>query len=196
MPNPAITRAQVHELAEACSDAAEKFQSTATRLVKEQRRLSRFFEQNFADMGPMPGQVSLYMLSVVLRIFEQMGGRMHKVAGRDIDEAVARIDAVAEQLLPPDRELNARAKAIEWRAQPHILDEVLWALYERDDDEKKEGETDLDPEQSALVYTLLWAAVEALDNNWTPPPGWDPEAFVPAVTPDAPAPAEEPPAED
>ena len=69
MANPAILRDEVHTLAEACGDAGDEFQSTATRLIKNQRRLSRFFEQNMAAMGPMPAQVSLYMLSVVLRIF-------------------------------------------------------------------------------------------------------------------------------
>lgn len=176
MPNPAIPRAQVHELAEACGDAGDAFQATATRLVKEQRRLSRFFEQNMETMGAMPGQVALYMLSVTLRVFEQVGGRMHKVPGRDIDEAAGRIDAVAAELLPADDGFAARAKAVGWRAQPHVLDEVLWALYERTDEEKKENEAALDPEQSALVYLVMWAAVEALDQNWTPPPGWAPAA--------------------
>ena len=102
MPNTAIPRDQVHELAEACSGAGEAFQSTATRLIKQQRRLSRFFEQNAQAMGGMSGQVALYMLSVTIRIFEQVGGRLEKVPGRDITAATARIRAEVDNLLPAD----------------------------------------------------------------------------------------------
>lgn len=174
MTNPAIPRDQVHEYAERCSDEGDTFQPTATRLIRDQRRLVRFFEQNTEPMGDLPAQVSLYMLSVVLRIFEQVGGRMNKVAGRDLDSASARIQAVAEQLLPLDGGVADRARAIDWRAQPHILDEILWALYDRE--EKKEGEADLEPEASFMVYLMLWTAVEALDGNWRPPRDWSPDA--------------------
>jgi hypothetical protein len=173
MANPAITRDQVHTLAEACGNAGDEFQPTATRLIKDQRRLSRFFEQNMADMGSMPAQVSLYMLSVILRIFEEVGGRMKKINGQDLQAAMGRVQAEAAKLMPADETLIERAKSVDWRAQPHILDEVLWALYERDD--KQEGEVDLAMDASALVYIMLWTAVEALDQNWSPPKDWSPE---------------------
>ena len=180
MSNPAILRPQVHRLAEACSAEAEAFQSTAMRLVKEQRRLSRFIEQSFATLDAkqelrfVVGQVSVYMLSVSLRVFEQVGGRMRKVTSDDISAATARIQAVADQLLPADGGFAARARAVEWRAQPNLLDEILWALFDRA--EKQEGEMDLPTDISALVYMILWASVEALDANWTPPKGWSPES--------------------
>ena len=167
MTNPAINRDKVHTLAEACSDQGEAFQPIATRLIKHQRRLSRFFEQNVAEMGPMASQVGLYMLSVSLRIFDQVGGRMGKVNGEDLNAATAKVQSAAAGIFPADDEFEVRAKAIEWRAQPHLLDEILWALFERD--EKAEGEVDLEPDKAALVYLMLWAAVEALDANWKAP---------------------------
>jgi hypothetical protein len=93
-------------------------------------------------------------------------GGWKKVAGGDIDEAVARVQAVTDSLLPADKSVPERAKSIAWRAQPHILDEVLWALYERDEKEKKEGEVDIGETDSLMVYMMLWSAVEALDANW------------------------------
>ena len=168
MANTAIPREEVHAYAEACSDEGEAFNPTATRLVKEQRRVSRFFEQNMGSMDPMAAQVALYMLSVTLRIFERAGGRMKKVNGASLSAASAKVNAQLESIFPADDGFSERAKAAD-RAQPHILDEVLWALYEREDD-KKEGEVDLDPTQSAMVYLLLWTAVEALDANWAGPP--------------------------
>ena len=167
MTNPAVNRDKVHTLAEACSDEGESFQPIATRLIKHQRRLSRFFEQNVAHMGPVASQVGLYMLSVSLRIFDQIGGRMGKVNGAALDAASAKVQAVASDLFPADDKFHERAKAIEWRAQPHLLDEILWALFERD--EKTDGEIDLEPDKAALVYLMLWVAVEALNENWQAP---------------------------
>jgi len=172
MSNPHISRPQVHRLAEACGEQTDAFQSTAYRLTRQQRTLSRFFEQNFETMGPMAGQAALYMLAVTIRIFEQVGGRMKKVSGKDIIESTKRIQPFIDSLRPADKGFCQRAKASQGRAQPHILDEVLWALYERKDE--SDSEVDLDLEQSALVYFMLWTAVECLDANWTPPQGWVP----------------------
>jgi hypothetical protein len=166
MPNQPISREDVHRLAEACSDAGDAFQSTATRLVKEQRRLSRFVEQQAPAMGPLPGQVALYMLTVSIRVFEQMGGRLGKVSGADLDRATAKVNTHIDALLPADAGFGERAKLVAERAQPNLLDEVLWALYERED--KKDGEVDVEAEKSALVYLTLWVAIEALDANWRP----------------------------
>ena len=169
---PVIPREEVHRLAEACSDEAEAFQSTAMRLVKEQRRLSRYIEQNVEHLGAVPAQVALHMLAVTLRIFEQVGGRMGKITTADIDDAATRVSQATDALLPADGDLYVRAKAIDWRAQPHILDEVLWALYERDAEDRKDGEVDLPADQSALVYLVMWLAVEALAARWQPPKGY------------------------
>jgi hypothetical protein len=193
MSNPAILRPQVHRLSEECSADQEGFKSTATRLIKNQRRLSRFIEQSFAGLelepqvGFVTAQVSVYMLSVSLRVFDKLGGRLRKVTTDDINAATARIQAVTDQVLPADDGLPARTRAIEWRAQPHLLDEILWALFERNS--KKEEEVDLPSDISALVFMTLWVSIEALDANWTPPKGWspddgllegeDPEAFTP-----------------
>ena len=184
MPNPAITRAQVHFIGEVCADEGDAFQSTARRLLMHQTRLRRFFEQNAAPMGMMPAQVAIHMLSVTLRIIEQVGGRVRKVTGRELTAATNRVDGAVAALMPPDAEFPERAKAWMDRAQPHILDEVLWALYERDKDELREGEVDLEPGQSAMIYVMMWTAVEALDMVWRPPKGWDPSAWTPPDTGD------------
>ena len=67
MPNTAINRDKVHALAEACSDQGDAFQPVATRLIKNQRRLSASSNRTSRD-GSTAVQVGLYMLSVSLRI--------------------------------------------------------------------------------------------------------------------------------
>lgn len=171
MSNQPISRERVHELAEACSANPEGFQITATRLLKEQRRISSFLEENGQELGFVAGQVAMYMLSVSMRVFEGVGGRMKKVNSDDIAAAQRKVRAALPALAPFDADFGARAKQWMDRAQPHLLDEVLWALYERPD--QSEVEAPLDHKQSALIYIVLWVAIEALDSKWSPPAGWN-----------------------
>lgn len=170
MPKPAISRPEVHRLAEACSDAGEAFQAVATRVMGTQRRLARFVDQNRKALGLQDAEVVLYMTAVCLRILEQVGGRMGKISGADLDAASSRISAVADTLLPADEALPGRVRQVAWRAQPHLLDEILWALYERK--ERAEGELDVPPDRAALVFLIMWAIVEAMDSRWQPPTGF------------------------
>ena len=59
---------------------------------------------------------------------------------------------------------------MDWRAQPHILDEALMALFER---QAKEGEEELDHTESFKVYMLMWVATEVLNGNWKAPKSFD-----------------------
>ncbi|MFH1467619.1 MAG: hypothetical protein ABIO70_24750 [Pseudomonadota bacterium] len=170
MPNPAIPREDVHRLAEACSDDPKAFEPSALRLSKAQRRIGRFIEANAPILGAQSAQVAIYMSAVCLRIFEQVGGRMQKVSGTDLGAAATRIGEVAAELYPADAGFAERAKAVAWRAQPHLLDEVIWALFEKE--EREEGEAEMDTEAGALVYLSMWAVVEAMDARWTPPAGY------------------------
>ncbi len=166
MSNPAIPRDDVHRIAESCADDAERYQVIASRLVKNQKRLTRFVKKNLPFIEGQEGQVALYLYTVVIRIFEAYGGTLGRVQGRDIDGASKRIFGAADQLLPFDGGFPERVRGVEWRAQPHILDEALWALMEKDD--KKDGEVDVDDDKAGLIFLVLWAVTEALDAAWTP----------------------------
>ncbi|MED5374697.1 MAG: hypothetical protein VX899_27005 [Myxococcota bacterium] len=169
MANAAIDRDTVHTLSEACAEDGERFRAIATRLLKEQKRLLSFYNQNLPAIDAQTGEVSLYLFSVVVRIFDQMGGRLSKVNGKQINAAAAKVQGVVDQLLPFDKEFPERVRAIEDRAQPHILDEALWALFERSDEDKQEGEVDVDPTKAGMIFMMLWVATEALDAAWKPP---------------------------
>ena len=166
MPNPAIPREEVHSFSEECSDMGLDFQSIATRLLKQQNRLKSFIEKNFSKIDPLAGQVATYMLSVCIRVFEKKGGRLKKVNSDDLLSAQKRVNQAVGSILPLDDDFHVRAKTLDSRVQEHLLDEILWALYERDD--KKEEEQILDPKQSAMIYIMLWTCVEALDTKWVP----------------------------
>src|SRR4051794_30191997 len=112
-------------------------------------------------MDNQTGEVSLYLLAVIVRIFRQCGGKLTRVGAPEIDRATALIRANVDRLLPADDGFAERVRSIGDRAQPHILDEALHALFERE--EKQANEVDIPPDQAARVFLMLWAATEALD---------------------------------
>jgi hypothetical protein len=168
MPNPFLARPQVHAWSETIGEVPDDHRSAITRLIREQRRLSRFVEENSKSMVGVTGGVSVYLIGVILRMFDLAGGRMRNVTWEDVRAAEAHVQSQVDQLLPVDAGLAERARKIP-RAQPHILDEALYALFERP---PTEGEAPMDDTEALKVYLLLWVATEALDRNWTPPKGF------------------------
>lgn len=170
--NPEIPRDVVHRLSEACAEQGASFQPIAKRLLENQPALMRFFKNNMSAMDYNTGEVSLYLLSVVLRIFDRCGGRLRKVSAEELDAVTRRIQPIAVGLLPADDDFPERLRGVASRAQPHILDEALFALFERS--ERKANEVDLNRSQAIRVFLMLWAATEALDANWRGPDHIDP----------------------
>lgn len=160
-----LSREVVHQHSEACSEMGEAFQSIAMRLTKEQKRLLKYLEEQFQKFDPLAGQIAMYMATVCVRVFEETGTRLRKVNSEDIRAAEKYVGAYVSKLLPADDGFSERAKELE-RAQPHLMDEILWALYDRDEEEKLQDEAVLNPKQSAQIYILLWVAVEALNTKW------------------------------
>lgn len=185
MPNPLIPRDRVHAWSESIGNEQTVHQSAVQRLIREQRRLSRFVEENAKGMkSGVTGGVAVYLIGVIVRMFDLAGGRMRNVTWEDVREAEKHVGAQVDALLPVDDGLIARARAVP-RAQAHILDEALYALFERD--EKKDEEAPLDDTEAFKIYLLMWVATEALDKNWTPPKDFAGEAEY-AFTPITPAP--------
>ncbi|HHO51047.1 MAG TPA: hypothetical protein ENK18_09300 [Deltaproteobacteria bacterium] len=165
MANLLLTRERVHAWSEGIGAEPDNHSSAITRLLKDQRRLSRFVEENAQSMQGVTGGVAMYLVGVILRMFDLAGGRMRKVSWDDVRSAERRIGGLVDQLLPVDDDLPTRARQVA-RAQPHILDEALYALFIRD---TKEEEQALDALEAFKVYMLMWVATEALDANWQPP---------------------------
>lgn len=170
--NPVIPRDVVKVLSEDCAKELGRFQGIAKRLLDGQPRLVRFFRDNLPVMPGQSGEVSLYLLAVILQIFNQCGGRMPKVSDTEIRNATNRILAQAKGWLPADESFPSKVREIAGRGQPHVLDEALHALFERT--ERKAEEVDIPPDQGALMFLMLWAATEALDDAWRAPakPDW------------------------
>ena len=160
-----IPRDEVHQYSEACADMGEAFQPVAMRLSKRQKRLMKYLEEQFSSFDPLAGQIAMYMASVCMRVFEQSGGDMRKVNTQDIRDAEAKIKPLLSQVLPAGDGFSDRAKAVD-RSQPHLMDEVLWALFDRAEEEQKEDEMPLNTKQSAQIYLMRWVAVEALNGKW------------------------------
>jgi hypothetical protein len=170
MPKPFIEREQVHAWSENIGKQPEDHQAALQRLLKSQRRISRFVEENAENMNMATGGVAMYMIGVILRLFDLAGGSLRSATWAQVRDAEARVQAAVPELLPLDDGFVERARAIGWRAQPHILDEALMALFER---APKEEEEALDKVEAFKVYMLMWVATEALDTNWKTPKNFD-----------------------
>jgi hypothetical protein len=168
MPNAYIPRAQVHEWSEHIGNHQDEHETALNRLLKEQRRLSRFVEENQASMNPGASGVALYLVGVVVRMFDIAGGRLKKATWAQVREASDRVGAVAGDLLPRDEGFADRLRAIEWRAQPHILDEALMALFERPKD-LEEDELQVADDEAVKIFFVMWVVTEVLDACWKPP---------------------------
>ncbi len=166
--NPHIPRSAVHTWSEQIGEDLADHRVAVVRLLKDNRRLSRFVEENAASLEGAGGSVCQWLVGVVIRIFELSGGRMRAATWEQVRAASARVQGHVEGLLPFDSSFPDRARAVE-RRQAHILDEALYNLFERT---PKEGEVALPPVEAAKVYLMMWVATEVLDENWAPPVGF------------------------
>ena len=176
MPNAFIPRDQVHAWSEAIGDNPEEHQAALTRLLKNQRRLTRFIEENAENLDGWTAGVSTYLTGVIVRIFDLAGGRLRSATWAQIREAEAKVGAAVGGLMPLDETMPERARNGD-RAQPHVLDEALMALFHRftkEDREEEDGE--LDPTEAVKTYLMLWVVTEVLDANWKPGNGFEGES--------------------
>jgi hypothetical protein len=165
-------RDQVHVWSDEIGDNPDGHRVALQRLLKEQKRIAKFVQENGADLGPTTGGVGLYLLGVIARMFDMAGGRLKSASWGQIRAAEKRVGAVVGELMPVDDDFPTRLRQIEWRAQPHILDEAIMSLFDRDEDDLDESEQQLDTVECVKLFFLVWVAVEVLDLNWKAPKGF------------------------
>ncbi|MBW2256808.1 MAG: hypothetical protein JRI25_19740 [Deltaproteobacteria bacterium] len=170
MPNPYIPRIDVHAWSEAIGNNQADHEPALTRLLKQQRRLTRFLEENRESLAPASAGIAVYLYGVLARIYDLAGGQLRTATWAQVRDAERRVGAEVANLLPLDDGFAERVREVAWRVQPHVLDEALMALFDREDPE--EGEANLDDGESAKVFLLMWVANEVLDANWRPGTGF------------------------
>ena len=175
MSNAFFPRDQVHQWSEEIGDSPEGHRVALQRLLREQRRIAKFVQENAANLGPTTGGVGLYLLGVIARMFDMAGGRLKSASWGQIREAEKRIAAAVPDLMPVDDQFPERLREVSWRAQPHILDEAIMSLFDRDEDDLEEGEEPLDQVECVKLFFLVWVAVEVLDTNWKAPKNFEGE---------------------
>lgn len=165
MAKPYIPREKVHAWSEEIGENSGEHRAAMTRLLKQQRRLTRFVEENAEHMNPGTAGVGVYMFGVISRIFDLAGGDLRAATWEQVREAEKKVGAAAAELLPVDDGFGERVRQVEWRAQPHILDEAYMALFESAPGEE---EVEVDQQEAAKIFFLMWVATEVLDQNWKP----------------------------
>jgi hypothetical protein len=165
MANRLIARDTVHAWSEQIGEQIGDHQSSLQRLLKGQRRLTRYIETNNEHMGPGTAGVCLYMTGVIARMFDLAGGRLRQATWAQIRSAEAKIQGQMDALLPLDDDLLDRFHNLPHRAQAHILDEAAMALFVA---ERSEAEQDLPTVEAFKVLVVCWVVAEVLDANWRP----------------------------
>ena len=165
MSKALMPRPLVHLWSEAIGENPNDHQSALQRLLRDQRRLTKFVEENAEQMDRTTAGVAVYFLGVVVRMFDLAGGRLKSVTWEQVRAAEQRISEAVPQLLPYDAAFFDRVRAISWRAQPHVLDEAMMALFQS---ARTEQEMEVARTESMKIFFLVWVAVEALDANWLP----------------------------
>lgn len=165
MANALLPRTWVHERSNEIGESVDTEQAALQRLLKSQRRLTRWLEENAGNLEPTSGGVAVYLFGVVARMFDLAGGRLRSATWEQVRAAEKRIGAAAPGLLPFDDGFGERVRGVDGRAQPHILDEALMNLFDR---EPSEDEADLSKTEAGKIFFLLWVATEVLDANWRP----------------------------
>lgn len=166
MGNALISRPLIHEWSEHIGDHPGMHHTSIQRLLKSQRRLSRFVEENQESLKQGTAGVCVYMVGVIARMFELAGGSLRTATWDDVRAAEAKVRPFIDGLLPLDDGFVDRFHAIDSRAQAHILDEAVMALFVRS---KREGEPDVDKVEAFKVLLTCWIVTEVLDANWRPP---------------------------
>ncbi len=189
MPNSLIPRTTVHAWSEAIGNSPMDHSSSLTRLLKDQRRLTRFIEENSQAMGGSTSGICVYMTGVIARMFEMAGGRLRNATWEQVRAAEARVGAKVDQLLPLDVALVDRLHAISDRAQGHILDEAAMVLFLS---ERAEGEAETDLAEALKVLLVSWVVVEVLNDCWQPPKDFTGEASYTYVHIDPPKASDKP----
>jgi len=136
-------------------------------VVRKQRPLGRWIKANSGNLGAKLGVRAAYTMGVVGRLLELAGGSLAKSTSAQLVDAQERVGEVASGLFPADQGFAVRLREVSWRAQPHLLDELLAGLF---DDLGDDGPA---PEILAQMFLLVWVAVEVLDAAWTPDPSYE-----------------------
>ena len=168
MPNLFIPRERLHQWVEEVAADPERHKQPITYLVKNQRRISKYVATNARSLTVGRRGTALFFQGLISRIYDLSGGLIKTATTDHIKTSERAIGAVLEQIMPPDDGFAYRVRQIEWRAQPHIIDECLHSLFDNDD---------LDRGDVAKLFLIQWVVIETLDVVWTPPANFDGEAL-------------------
>ena len=165
MANPLIPRAQVHAWSKHIAENLPQHHPSMQRLLKSQRRLTRFIEENQASMKPGTVPVSVYMCGVIIRMFDLAGGELRSATWEEVREAQRRVAGWVDAMLPLDDGLVDRFHGVAGRAQAHILDEAAMAMLQS---QRGENEEPIDRAEALKILLLCCVITEVLDGNWRP----------------------------
>lgn len=159
MADQLIPRQQVHAWIEDIDANKATHKAAINFLLTSQRALSRYVAKAAGQVGVGSRRKILFIQGAILRVFDLAGGKIKKVTGEHITDAEQKIGSIAGDMMPLDGEFASRVRSVPWRAQGHLVDELLMSLFD---------DKELDVKELAKLFFLMWVVVEAVDAAWRP----------------------------
>jgi len=162
---PTIPKSQIIAWSRDIGASPIRHKPAILRIMRKQKKLLKWVIANGKTIQLGSDGLPERMLGLIARLFDLCGGRLKSASSHQIEQCQSQVMSSVSSLLPADEGFPERIRSMEWRAQPHILDEVMGALFDPTLDEDKR----FDPTEAFKLVLLLWVCVEVLHTNWQPP---------------------------
>jgi len=147
------------EFAGFTSDKAKK---ELMKIDNIQPDLLAFVTESSKEMGREVRELAIYMFLVVYRMFQKAHGRIKKISSDAIIKCYKHNEGLMEGLEGAHEKFLDRIASIQTSKQPYVVNYVVDALMEEDEDAVA-----LTEEQKGFLYLLLKTVIDVIDQLGT-----------------------------
>ncbi len=149
------------------SGSAEQARELINRIGKCQSNLLSFVIVFTEDLGVDAHELSLYLFTVIYRVFEKAAfGRIRQLKQREIEAAYEGNEKFCERYLAAHERFLAKAAESIAMPQPFVMKYLIEALFEAP--EQEEDPVVLSEEDSGQIFLVLKTAIDLLADATSP----------------------------
>lgn len=150
----------------------DKAKREMTKIGNIQPELLAFVVESSKEVGQEVRETAIYMFLVVYRMFQKTHGKIKKISSEEIIKHYEHNEGLMGRLEAADEKFLDRIASVQTSKQPHVVNYVVDALMEEDEDAVA-----LTEEQEGFLFLLLKSVIDVLDqpglsehferNKWT-----------------------------
>ena len=130
------------------------------KIANSQPELLAFVTESSKETGREVRELAIYMCLVVYRMFQKTHGNIKKISSEEIIKSYEHNESLMERLEGADEKFLDRIASVQTSRQPHVVNYVVDALMEDDEDEDA---VELTEEQKGFLFLLLKTVIDVLD---------------------------------